>query len=145
MTEAEVVNHLEDMATIEATNANAGALEVLTSSMAEFETRLGAQAALAQDLFAQLEVSQAMVVELQSVVTDLQSANTATDANIQTLATDITAIKGTATAVRSTETPAPIAAAVPVKPTAITNTLISERLKGVKIGSFATARNFQHN
>lgn len=154
MTESEVLNMLEDMPTIEATQANAGAIEVLTTTLAEFETRLagiGELTDMVQSLTVGLDTANSKIVSLADHIVGLTAqletataANTQANTDIQTLAADITAIKGTTTAVQSTDNPAP----VPIgagQNGQIKNDIIAQRLAGVKIGTFANRRNFQHN
>ncbi len=154
MTESEVLNMLEDMPTIEATQANAGAIEVLTTTLAEFETRLAGitelTATVAQ-LQESLTTANATIAQLQTQLQEVSAAATLSqeaaaqvNADIQTLAADITAIKGTTTAVQSTDNPAPVPIGA-AQPGQIKNDIIAQRLAGVKIGTFANRRNFQHN
>lgn len=157
MTEAEVLNQLEDMAPVSAA-PDTGAIEVLTASMAEFETRLSAITELTdmvQSLTAGLDTANGTIAQLTAQLSEsrdevamINERVTATTAqantDIQTLAADITAIKGTTTAVQSTDNPAP----VPIgagQNGQIKNDIIAQRLAGVKIGTFANRRNFQHN
>lgn len=153
MTEAEVLNQLEDMAPVSAA-PDTGAIEVLTASMAEFETRLAGiteltatvaqlQEALttANDSIAQLTTQ---LQEVSAAATLSQEVAAQANTDIQTLAADITAIKGTTTAVQSTDNPAPVPIGA-AQTGQIKNDIIAQRLAGVKIGTFANRRNFQHN
>lgn len=153
MTEAEVLNQLEDMAPVSAA-PDTGAIEVLTASMAEFETRLAGITELTdmvQSLTAGLDTANSKIVSLADTIVALNAqletanaANAQANTDIQTLAADITAIKGTTTAVQSTDNPAPVPIGA-AQTGQIKNDIIAQRLAGVKIGTFANRRNFQHN
>lgn len=145
MTEAEALNALEDMPTIAETAANASAIEVLTTSLADFETRLAGIDELSttvQTLAASLDTANSTIAQL---TTQLQSLSTTTDANINALATDINTIKGTTSAVvATTADPAPVNPAPAASKGEIKSDILSKRLEGMNIGTFQR-NNFQHN
>ena len=146
MTEAELLNALEDMPTAADTQANSSAIEALTESMADFESRLAG----ITELSTRVETLQTALDEATGQLSALQSqvsaVITTTDANIAELAGTINTLKGTATAVVATAaTDAPVPPAKPAATGEIKNDVIGKRLAGVKIGTFSTRNNFQHN
>ncbi len=154
MTEAEVLNQLEDMAPVSAA-PDTGAIEVLTEALATMEanatTTAAAYATEMQGLTSDITSLTALIADLDARLQEVsaaatlaQDATTQANADIQTLAADITAIKGTTTAVQSTDNPAPVPIGA-AQPGQIKNDIIAQRLAGVKIGTFANKRNFQHN
>ena len=147
MTEAEVLNALEDMPTIEQTASNASDIAVLTESLTAFETRLAGIDELSTKvatLESALGVSRDEVAMLNERLTATMGQN---EANFNALATDISTIKGTATTVVATAaSAAPVEPAKPAATGEIKNDVIGKRLAGVKIGTFSNTRNnFQHN
>ena len=146
MTEAEVLNQLEDMPTAADTKANSSAIEALTESMADFESRLAG----ITELSTRVETLQTALDDANSQLSALQSqvatVITTTDANIAELAGTINTLKGTATTVVATAaSAAPVEPAKPAATGEIKNDVIGKRLAGVKIGTFSTRNNFQHN
>lgn len=147
MTEAELLNALEDMPTAADSQANSSAIEALTESMADFESRLAG----ITELSTQVETLQTALDEANGQISALQSqvatVITTTDANIAELAGTINTIKGTATTVVATAaSDAPVPPAKPAATGEIKNDVIGKRLAGVKIGTFSNTRNnFQHN
>lgn len=147
MTEAEVLNALEDMPTIEQTASNASDIAVLTESLTAFETRLAG----ITELSTRVETIQTALDDANGQISALQSqvatVITTTDANIAELAGTINTLKGTATAVVATAaSAAPVEPAKPAATGEIKNDVIGKRLAGVKIGTFSNTRNnFQHN
>lgn len=146
MTEAELLNALEDMPTAADTQANSSAIEALTESMADLESRLAG----ITELSTRVETLQTALDDANGQISALQSqiaaVITTTDANIAELAGTINTLKGTATAVVATAaTDAPVPPAKPAATGEIKNDVIGKRLAGVKIGTFSTRNNFQHN
>lgn len=150
MTEAELLNALEDMPTAADTQANSSAIEALTESMADFESRLAGIDELSTQVEQLQDSLNAANATIEQLSTQLNAANleTAQNAtNIGLIAADISTLKGTATTVVATAaTDAPVPPAKPAATGEIKNDVIGKRLAGVKIGTFSNTRNnFQHN
>ena len=147
MTEAEVLNALEDMPTIEQTASNASDIAVLTESLTAFETRLAG----IDELSAKVAALETQLSESLDEVRMLNERFSTTfvknEANFNALSTDISLLKGTATTVVATAaSAAPVEPAKPAATCEIKNDVIGKRLAGVKIGTFSNTRNnFQHN
>ena len=152
MTEAEVLNHLEDMAPIAgaggemqsqiaemasalatlqvSTSAQAAEITALRESNDHILGRMQSAEAQLVTTVAQLQAAETRLVGIDELSTTLQSNGTA-------LANEINAMKGVVTApAPHATTEVPTVPAKPATATAVKSNLLTERLKGLKISQF---------
>lgn len=138
MTEAEVLNHLEDMAAVTVVDQVdfskdiEAVLETIVHLEAKMNDMIGAMAAMQSEMGAVKVNNDHIIAQLDSMTTQL----TAAESQSAVLATELNTLKASASMPSIQFTTAVPAVPSTKTATAVQSNLLTERLKGMKISKF---------